>query len=87
MQINRWKRLGLLASVIWVIVSGLLAPRNTVRLMPPAYVRRCSEVRGLVLNGNQAAAMITVADPIDSAHALLGKHYHRGLLSIGARSM
>jgi len=28
MQIKRWKRLGLLASVIWVIVSGLLASRN-----------------------------------------------------------
>jgi len=28
MQINRWKRVGLLASVIWVIVGGLLASWN-----------------------------------------------------------
>jgi MFS superfamily sulfate permease-like transporter len=28
MQIKRWKRFGLLASVIWVIVGGLLAFRN-----------------------------------------------------------
>lgn len=28
MQIKRWERLGLLASVIWVIVSGLLASWN-----------------------------------------------------------
>ena len=28
MQIKRWKTLGLLASVIWVIVSGLLASWN-----------------------------------------------------------
>jgi hypothetical protein len=28
MQIKRWQRLGLLASVIWVIVSGLLASWN-----------------------------------------------------------
>jgi hypothetical protein len=28
MQIKRWKRFGLLASVIWVIVGGLLASWN-----------------------------------------------------------
>ncbi len=28
MQIKRWKRYGLLASVIWVIVGGLLASWN-----------------------------------------------------------
>jgi hypothetical protein len=28
MQIKRWQRLGLLASVIWVIVGGLLASWN-----------------------------------------------------------
>jgi hypothetical protein len=28
MQIKRWKRFGLLASVIWVIVSGLLVSWN-----------------------------------------------------------
>ena len=28
MQINRWKRVGLLASVIWVIVGGLLVSWN-----------------------------------------------------------
>lgn len=28
MQIKRWQRLGLLASLIWVIVSGLFASRN-----------------------------------------------------------
>ncbi len=28
MQIKRWQRLGLLASVIWVVVTGLLASWN-----------------------------------------------------------
>lgn len=28
MQVKRWQRLGLLASVIWVVVSGLLASWN-----------------------------------------------------------
>jgi hypothetical protein len=28
MQIKRWQRLGLLVSVIWIIMSGLLASRN-----------------------------------------------------------
>jgi len=28
MQVKRWQRLGLLASVIWVIVSGLFASWN-----------------------------------------------------------
>lgn len=28
MQISRWQRFGLLASVVWVVVVGLLASRN-----------------------------------------------------------